>query len=64
MMSQIEVILATLSGLDVIDIIIVAFVLYRLYYMIRDTRAAALVKGLMLLLLATAGSKWLGLNVG
>ena len=63
MMSQIEVILSTLSGLDVIDIIIVAFVLYRLYYMIRDTRAAALVKGLMLLLLATAGSKWLGLNV-
>jgi diadenylate cyclase len=45
------------------DIVIVAFVLYKLYVMIKDTRAVALLKGLIVLLLATLVSKWLGLNV-
>lgn len=63
MLLQIQGIISTISLLDLLDIIIVAFVLYKLYVMIRDTRALALLKGLIVLLIATIISKWLGLNV-
>ena len=48
--------------IDLIDILIVAFALYKAYGMIRDTRAAALIKGLSFLLVATLLSNWLHLN--
>jgi diadenylate cyclase len=60
---QIRGIISTITLLDVVDIVIVAFVLYKLYFMIKDTRAVALLKGLIVLLLATLVSKWLSLNV-
>ncbi|HWR40810.1 MAG TPA: diadenylate cyclase CdaA [Patescibacteria group bacterium] len=60
---QLQGVIATISLLDILDIVIVAFVLYKMYYMIKDTRAVALLKGLIVLLLATLISKWLGLNV-
>jgi diadenylate cyclase len=63
MLLQIQGIISTISLLDLLDMIIVAFVLYKLYVMIRDTRALALLKGLIVLLIATVISKWLGLNV-
>lgn len=63
MLLQLRGIISTLSLLDLIDIVLVAFVLYKLYVMIRDTRALALLKGLIVLLFATLVSKWLGLNV-
>lgn len=63
MLLQIQGIISTISFLDIIDIAIVAFVLYKLYFMIKDTRAIALLKGLVVLLLANLVSKWLGLNV-
>jgi diadenylate cyclase len=63
MMLQIRGILSTINLLDVIDIVLVAVVLYKLYFMIRDTRALTLLKGLVVLLVATLVSKWLGLNV-
>lgn len=63
MLLQIQGIISTISLLDLVDMIIVAFVLYKLYVMIRDTRALALLKGLIVLLIATVISKWLGLNV-
>ncbi|WP_346354714.1 diadenylate cyclase CdaA [Azotosporobacter soli] len=63
MLSQIQAIITTISLLDVLDILLVAAVLYRLYVMIKDTRALALLKGLIMLLIATLVSKWLGLNV-
>ena len=53
-MPQVQGILATISFLDILDIAIVAYVLYRMYYMIKDTRAVALLKGLFVLLAATA----------
>ena len=62
-MPQLQGILATISLLDLLDIAIVAYVLYRMYYMIKDTRAVALLKGLLMLLIATAVSRWLELNV-
>lgn len=63
MLLQIRGILSTISFLDVIDIVLVAFVLYKLYVMIKDTRALALLKGLIVLLIGTLVSKWLDLNV-
>jgi len=63
MFQEIQGILATINLLDVVDIVLVAIVLYKLYLLIRDTRAVALLKGLIVLLFATLVSKWLGLNV-
>ena len=63
MLLQIQGILSTINLLDIADIAIVAFVLYKMYFMIKDTRAIALLKGLVVLLLANLISKWLGLNV-
>ena len=48
--------------ISVFDIIIVAFVLYRLIMLIKGTRAVQLLKGLVVLLVATAASDWLGLE--
>lgn len=63
MLLQIRGIISTISFLDIIDIVIVAYFLYKLYIMISGTRAVALLKGLVVLLVATLVSKWLGLNV-
>ncbi|SHI80437.1 diadenylate cyclase CdaA [Desulfofundulus thermosubterraneus] len=46
---------------SIIDILIVAFVLYRLILLIKGTRAVQLLKGLAVLLVATALSSWLHL---
>ncbi|WP_026974642.1 diadenylate cyclase CdaA [Alicyclobacillus contaminans] len=48
--------------LNLIDILIVAFVLYRLLLLIRGTRAVQLVKGIIVILTATAISNVLHLN--
>lgn len=46
---------------SIVDIVIVAFVLYRLMLLIKGTRALQLIKGLVVLLVATAVSNWLQL---
>ncbi|QUH25530.1 diadenylate cyclase CdaA [Serpentinicella alkaliphila] len=48
---------------DILDIAIVAFVFYKLYMLIRETRAEQLIKGIIVLLLATQISEWLQLYV-
>jgi diadenylate cyclase len=53
MLSRVFEALAEISLLDIIDIIIVYYVIYRLIILIRDTRAVQLIKGLVLLLAAT-----------
>lgn len=63
MLLQIRGIMSTINLLDILDIVIVAFVLYKLYFLIKDTRAVALLKGLIVLLIATLVSRWLGLQV-
>ena len=47
---------------DIIDILIVAFVIYKLIALIRGTRAVALIKGLAVLFLASALSRALRLR--
>ncbi len=51
-----------IGWLDVIDVIIIAYIFYRLILIIRGTRAEQLVKGLVLLLLAMIISDKIGLN--
>ena len=55
--------LHTITMLDVIDILVVAFFLNNLYQMLKNTRAASLVKGLLMLLVIMLISKWLNLYV-
>lgn len=63
MIIQIQSLLATISILDIIDIVVVAYFLYRLYLMLKNTRAATLVKGLLVLVLFMIICRWLNLLV-
>ena len=47
---------------DVVDILIVAFVIYRLILLIKETRAQTLVKGILLLIVVMQISGWIGFN--
>ena len=47
---------------DVLDILIVAFLLYELLMLTRETRASAVLKGLVMLVLASWFSDLLGLT--
>lgn len=48
---------------DIIDMSIVAYVFYKLFMLIRETRAEQLIKGLLVLLIATKLSEWSRLYV-
>jgi diadenylate cyclase len=63
MLLQIRGIISTIGWRDIIDILLVAVLLYKLYMILKDTRALTLLKGLVVLLIATLVSKWVGLNV-
>lgn len=62
-MAEMEGIIQTITALDLVDILVVTYFLYRLYQMLKNTRAASLVKGLLVLLLAALASKSLHLHV-
>ena len=53
--------LKVVSLTSILDILIVAYVFYRLALLIRGTRATALIKGLVVLVVATTVSSWLHL---
>ena len=63
MMIQLQGLLSTITFLDVIDIVVVAYFLYRLFMMLKNTRAATLGKGLMVLIGFTLICRWLNLHV-
>lgn len=63
MLIQIQGLLSTLGILDIVDIALVAYFLYTLYQMLINTRAATLVKGLLILLVIMMGSRWMNLHV-
>ena len=44
---------------DIIDILIVAFAFYKLFMLIRETRAEQLTKGIIMLFIATKISEWI-----
>ena len=55
--------LKTIGSADVIDILLVAFIIYKLMKLIRGTSAAQVVKGILLLFIITWLSGVFGLNV-
>lgn len=63
MMVQLQGLLSTISVLDIIDIVVVAYFLYRLYLMLKNTRAATLGKGLLVLVAFMVICRWLNLHV-
>ena len=63
MESQVLDLIHTITFLDVIDILVVAYFLNKLYQMLKNTRAASLVKGLLMVLFVMLVIKWLILYV-
>lgn len=53
--------LPDINFINVLDILVVALLIYRLILQIRGTRAVQLIKGLVVLLIAGTISRWLGL---
>ncbi len=51
----------TISFINIIDMLVVAALIYKLFLWIKGTRAVQLLKGLVVLLVATTISNWLGL---
>ena len=60
---QLQGLIATIGILDIIDIVVVAYFLYRLYLMLKNTRAATLVKGLLVLVAFMIVCRTLNLHV-
>ncbi len=62
MWDQLQNIILQFGWRDALDISLIAFILYKLIILVRGTRAIQLLKGLMLLLIATLGVRQLGLT--
>ncbi len=60
-MQQIKELFLNIRIRDIIDILIVAFAFYKLFMLIRETRAEQLTKGILVLFVATKISEWLEL---
>ncbi|MSV25516.1 TIGR00159 family protein [Selenomonas sp. WCA-380-WT-3B 3/] len=60
---QFHGIISTIGWFDAIDILIVAVILYKIYVMLKDTRAITLVKGVLVLLAVTMVCSWAELHV-
>ena len=61
--SQIHGLIRTVGFWDVVDILIVAVILYKVYELLQDTRAITLVKGLIVLMIVTLVAGLLELHV-
>lgn len=62
-MVQLQGLLAAATVLDILDIVVVAYFLYRLHLMMKNTRAATLAKGLLVLLVFMIICRYLNLHV-
>lgn len=62
-MVQLQGLLAAATVLDILDIVVVAYFLYRLHLMMKNTRAATLAKGLLELLVFMVICRYLNLHV-
>ena len=56
-------IISTISPLDIVDILIVAAIIYKVYEMLQETRAITLLKGIIVLLVVAVICNWLNLHV-
>lgn len=62
MIVQAEGLLKTIGIFDIVDILIVAFILYQVYKMLENTRAITLTRGLLILIVVTLITGWLELH--
>ncbi|HLR33997.1 MAG TPA: TIGR00159 family protein, partial [Tissierellales bacterium] len=60
-MQQLKELFINIRIRDIIDILIVAVAFYKLFMLIRETRAEQLTKGILVLFIATKISEWLEL---
>lgn len=63
MFIQLHGLLSSVTILDVIDIAVVAYFLYRIYLMLKNTHAATLFKGLTVLAIFMLICRWMNLHV-
>lgn len=54
--------MSTVRFADIIDIAIVAFIVYQAFRLVRETRAEQLIKGILILIIMLQLSSWLGFN--
>lgn len=62
-LGQFHALLGTVGFWDVVDVLIVAIILYKVYEMLKDTRAITLVKGLVVLMIVTMLADFMELHV-
>ncbi len=55
-------IIGDLRAMDIVDILLIAYILYRSIHLIRETRAEPLIKGILMIVIVMQVSKWLQLN--
>jgi len=58
-----KIVLSELHLNDIIDIIVIAYIIYKLFIFIRDSRASLIIKGLLVIVLAYLASVWLDLQM-
>lgn len=63
LITKVQDLVSTIKPLDIFDIIVVAFILYKLCLMIQDTRAITLIKGLFVIVALMIVCDWLDLHV-
>ena len=63
MLSQFHALLGTVGIWDLVDVLIVAIIFYKVYEMLKDTRAITLVKGLVVLMIVTMIASVMELHV-
>lgn len=54
--------MSTVRFADIVDIAIVAFIVYQAFRLVRETRAEQLIKGILILIIMLQLSSWLGFN--
>ncbi len=63
MFIQLQGLLSVISILDLVDVAVVAYFLYRIYLILKNTRGAALIKGILVMIFAMLLSRWMNLHV-
>lgn len=63
MLEQLKSLYAVMTFKDIIDIVVVSFFLYKVYIMMKGTRASALLKGLGVLVVFSICCRWANLHV-
>ncbi len=58
-----KIVVSELHWNDIIDIIVIAYIIYKLFAFIRESRASLIIKGLLVIVVAYLASVWLDLQM-